>query len=310
MFSNQEELLSARRSAADGYLSPEAIPFLGHSNQHMTFKKVRWALRFPLPPPSKDRTARRFSSTPTFRQGPRSGEALDGAIRVAAPLSYSNESSVYLPDSHFLKLPDYEGLFGPLRRNVNPYPPDANIIHWLRSQAPRLAQRDEGDKSSIPLGLYAFFCGQLSLAHVVDLIKTRKTTDETTINQMRAQYRANKVELHIPRLARPKQAILEQAARSSGSQAPPAPAAPHITPLPEGFALEPPATSPHLSQPASARGKAPKRPAPEGSISTASIPASSSGPISPAQPSQPFTRKSSPGARRRTSLPKAFFSCR
>ena len=87
----------------------------------MTFKKVRWALRFPLPPPSKDPTARRFSSTPTLRQGPRSGEALEGAIRVAAPLSYANESSVYLPDSHFLKLPDYEGLFGPLRRNVNPF---------------------------------------------------------------------------------------------------------------------------------------------------------------------------------------------
>ena len=101
VFSNQEELLSlARQSAADGYLSPEVIPFLGHSNQHMTFTKVRWALRFPLPPPSKDPTARRFSSTPTFRQGPRrSGEALEGAIRVAAPLSYANESSVYLPDS-------------------------------------------------------------------------------------------------------------------------------------------------------------------------------------------------------------------
>ena len=90
VFSNQDELLSlARQSAAEGYLSSDVIPFLGHSNQHMTFKKVRWALRFPLPPPSKDPSARRFSSTPTFRQGPRSGEALEGAIRVAAPLSYA-----------------------------------------------------------------------------------------------------------------------------------------------------------------------------------------------------------------------------
>ena len=55
VFNNQDELLSlARLSASEGYLSEEAIPFLGHSNQHMTFKKVRWALRFPLPPPSKD----------------------------------------------------------------------------------------------------------------------------------------------------------------------------------------------------------------------------------------------------------------
>ena len=72
-----------------------------------------------------------------------------------------------------------------------------------------------GCASSIPLGLYAFFCGNISLATVVDLIKTRKTTDEKTINQMRAHYRANRVELHIPRQAHPKQALLEQAARAS-----------------------------------------------------------------------------------------------
>ena len=54
VFSNQDELLSlARLSASEGYLSEEVIPFLGHSNQHMTFKKVRWALRFPLPPLQK-----------------------------------------------------------------------------------------------------------------------------------------------------------------------------------------------------------------------------------------------------------------
>ena len=100
VFGNQDELLSlARLSASEGYLSEEVIPFLGHSNQQMTFKKVRWALRFPLPPPSKDPAARRFSSTPAFRQGPRSGEALEGAIRVAAPLTYAQEDSVHLPQT-------------------------------------------------------------------------------------------------------------------------------------------------------------------------------------------------------------------
>ena len=75
VFQNQAELLMlARQSAADGYLSAEAIPFLGHANQGITFKKVRWALRFPLPPPSNDAASRRFSSTPAFRQGPRSGD--------------------------------------------------------------------------------------------------------------------------------------------------------------------------------------------------------------------------------------------
>ena len=78
---------------------------LGHSNQPLTFKKARWALRFPLPPPAKDPSARRFSSTPAFRQRPRRNVALEGAIRVAAPFSYTSEASVYLTDSHFLKLP-------------------------------------------------------------------------------------------------------------------------------------------------------------------------------------------------------------
>ena len=122
------------QSAAEGYLSSDVIPFLGHSNQHMTFKKVRWALRFPLPPPSKDPTARRFSSTPTFRQGSRSGEALEGAIRVAAPLTYAQEDSVFLPDSHFLKLPSFEGILGKIGRNVNPYPPDSSLATRPGSQ--------------------------------------------------------------------------------------------------------------------------------------------------------------------------------
>ena len=234
VFSNQDELLSlARLSAAEGYLSEEVIPFLGHSNQQITFKKVRWALRFPLPPPSKDPAARRFSSTPAFRQGPRSGEALDGAIRVAAPLTYANEDSVHLQQSHFLKLPSFDGIYSKITRNVNPSPPDEHIVRWLRAQAPRLAQRDEGDKSAIPLGLYAFFCGNISLPQVVELIKARHSHDEKSVQLMRNQFRNNKVELRIPRLPHPLHAVLTQQALASGVQPPPTPAAPHIAPLPD-----------------------------------------------------------------------------
>ena len=50
---------------------------------------------------------------------------------------------MFLPDSHFLKLPSFEGILGPISRNVNPYPPDEHIVHWLRSQVSRFAQRDE-----------------------------------------------------------------------------------------------------------------------------------------------------------------------
>ena len=66
----------------------------------------------------------------------------------------------------------------------------------------------------------------------------------------------------IPRLPHPLHAVLTQQALASGVQPPPTPAAPHIAPLPEGFELDPPVTS-QLHQPASARGQAPKRPAPE-----------------------------------------------
>ena len=167
-----------------------------------------------------------------------------------------------------------------------------HIVRWLRAQAPRLAQRDEGDKSAIPLGLYAFFCGNISLPQVVELIKARHSHDEKSVQLMRNQFRNNKVELRIPRLPHPLHAVRTQQALASGVQPPPTPAAPHIAPLPEGFELDPPVTS-QLHQPASARGQAPKRPAPETPASTVSegLP---SGPLSPAPPSQFSTHSSDP----------------
>ena len=218
---------------------------------------------------------KKISSTPAFRQGPRSGEALDGAIRVAAPLTYANEDTVHLQQSHFLKLPNFEGIYGKITRNV-PSPPDEHVVRWLRAQAPRLPQRDEGDKSAIPLGLY------ISLPQVVELIKARHSNEEKSVQLMRHQFRNNKVELRIPRLPHPLHAVLTQQALASGVQPPPTPAAPHIAPLPEGFELDPPVTS-QLHQPASARGQAPKRPAPETPASPVfeGLP---SGPLSPAPP--------------------------
>ena len=285
VFANQQEHLSlARQSAVEGYLSPETIPFLGHSNQHLTYKKVRWALHFPLPPPTKDPSARRFSSTPAFRQGPRSNEALEGAIRVAAPFSYNSEASVYLTDSHFLKLPDFDPYLGSLHRNVNPAPPDAATCAWLRSGALRLSQRDEGDKSSIPLGLLAFFGSDISHTHVTELIRTHSTTSQDAINRMRAEHRAGRTAFKMPRKPHPKQALLEQAAQAKGAKAPPTPPPPHIAPLPEGFAIEAPVPSPRTTQPASARAKASKRPAPEGASSSSR---QASPPPSDTQPDPP-----------------------
>ena len=66
----------------------------------MTFKKIKWSLRFPLPLPILRNATRRFSSTPTFHNGPASAEALDGAIRVAAPFIYLSPAVHLLPDAN------------------------------------------------------------------------------------------------------------------------------------------------------------------------------------------------------------------
>ena len=155
-------------------------------------------LSFPLPPPTKDPSARRFSSTLAFRQGPRSNEALEGAIRVAAPFTYNSEASVYLTDSHFLKLSDFDRYLGGLHRNVNPAPPDAATCAWLRSGALRLSQRDEGDKSSISLGLLAFFGSDISHKHVTELIRSHNTTNQDAISRMRAEHRVGRAALKCP----------------------------------------------------------------------------------------------------------------
>ena len=112
---NQVELLKmARYAAADGYITPAAIPFLSHSltNEDMTFQKIKWSLRFPLPTPDPADPSRRFSSTPSFHNSPSSGEALEGAIRVAASFNYLSPTTTLLPTSEFLRLPDVFSVIG------------------------------------------------------------------------------------------------------------------------------------------------------------------------------------------------------
>ena len=92
VFKNQAKLLNMTRyTAADEYITPAVTPFLSHSltNNDMTFRKIKWTLRFPLPTPSPANPNRRFSSTPAFHNSPSSGETLEGAIRIAAPFTYS-----------------------------------------------------------------------------------------------------------------------------------------------------------------------------------------------------------------------------
>ena len=135
---------------------------------------------------------------------------------MAAPLSYANDSP-YLPDSHFLRLPDFVTMFGLPRRNVNPAPPDQPTCLWLRAGAIRLSHREDGVKDSIPLGIFAFFNGDISIDHVIELIKTHKTTDKDTLRRMRGHFRGHSSVLVIPRMAHCKQTILEKAAAAKRS---------------------------------------------------------------------------------------------
>lgn len=65
----------------------------------------------PLPATSTDR----FSSSVTFRQGPHSVEALEGAMRLANSFSYAQASTYVLFTSPFLRIPDITPIFGQLR---------------------------------------------------------------------------------------------------------------------------------------------------------------------------------------------------
>ena len=88
IFPENEDLIidNARQAAAAGFIRPESIPLLALTDESFYHGKLSWTLRFPVPPPDTSGSARRFSSTVTFRQGPHSAEALDGALRLATSL--------------------------------------------------------------------------------------------------------------------------------------------------------------------------------------------------------------------------------
>ena len=88
IFPDNEDLImdNARQAAAAGFIRSESIPLLALTDESFYHGKLSWTLRFPVPPPDTPGSVRRFSSTVTFRQGPHSAEALDGALRLATSL--------------------------------------------------------------------------------------------------------------------------------------------------------------------------------------------------------------------------------
>ena len=157
---------NARQAAIDGFVKPEALPLLALTDESFYHRKLHWTLRFP--PPATSFSDRRFSSTVTFRQGPHSQEALEGALRLAEPFSYSAEATHVLFNSPFLLLPDFVSVIGPPRidSSVDPVPPELSVIEWLHNRAPRLIPQRFRTFSPVPRGLVDFFNSNIHLVQV------------------------------------------------------------------------------------------------------------------------------------------------
>ena len=104
IFPENEDLImdNARQAAAAGFVRSESIPLLALTDESFCHRKLSGTLHFPIPLPDTSGSARRFSSTVTFRQGPHSAEALEGALRLAASFSCNNDVSHVLFNSPFV----------------------------------------------------------------------------------------------------------------------------------------------------------------------------------------------------------------
>ena len=143
-----------------------------------------------MPPPVTSGSARRFSSTLTFQQGPHSAEALDGALRLAAPFSYNNDASHVLFNSPFLRLPDLSILRPPrIESYETPSPPEPAVQDWLNNRAPRLIPHRHREYIPVPLGLVDFFNTNIHLPQVAMLIATNQCHNEEATAEARKHKR-------------------------------------------------------------------------------------------------------------------------
>ena len=192
IFPENEDLImdNARQAAAAGFIRPESIPLLALTDESFYHGKLSWTLRFPVPPPDTSGSARRFSSTVTFQQGPHSAEALDGALRLATPFSYTNDASHVLFNSPFLRLPDLSVLRPPrIDSYETPSPPEPAVQDWLNNRAPRLIPSRHREYTPVPLGLVDYFNSNIHLPQVGMLIATHQCHNEEATAEARRHKR-------------------------------------------------------------------------------------------------------------------------
>ena len=139
VFPENEELTmkTARQAAAHCFIRSEAIPLLAITDESFYHRKLQWTLRFPMPRPAAHSGELRFSSATTLRQGPHSAEAMEGALRLAAPFSYAQDATHILYNSPFLRLPHISAIIDPPRLPPldPPHPPEPCIQEWLNNGA-------------------------------------------------------------------------------------------------------------------------------------------------------------------------------
>ena len=190
---------NARQAAAAGFIRCESIPLLALTDESFYHGKLSWTLRFPVPPPDTSGSARRFSSTVTFQQGPHSAEALDGALRLANPFSYTNEASHVLFNSPFLRLPDLSVLRPPrIESYETPSPPEPAVQDWLNNRAPRLIPSRHRTYTPVPLGLVDYFNSNIHLPQVSMLIASHQCHNEDATAEARKHADTNVICLLLP----------------------------------------------------------------------------------------------------------------
>ena len=193
IYPEHEDLImdNARQAAATGFIRPESIPLLAITDESFYRGKLSWTLRFPVPAPDPSGSARRFSSTVTFQQGPHSAEALEGALRLASPFSYGNEASHVLFNCPFLRLPDLSTLRpGPrIESYETPTPPEAAVIEWLNNRAPRLIPSRHRTYIPVPFRLVDYFNSHIHLPQVAMLIASHQCHNEAATAEARKHKR-------------------------------------------------------------------------------------------------------------------------
>ena len=190
IFPENEDMImdNARQAAATGFVRSESIPLLALTDEsfyvNSTGRSV-FLCRHQTPPP-----------TVTFRQGPHSAEALEGALRLAAPFSYNNDATHVLFNSPFLRLPDLSVLRSPrIAPLEDPAPPEHAVVEWLNNRAPRLTPTRYRQFHPVPLGLVDFFNSNIHLVLVATLIESHLCNDEAATAEARRHKRDNQEDL-------------------------------------------------------------------------------------------------------------------